>query len=88
MKLHGLLVVALFGLGQFSISAATHLLTNANATAMIVADLARPDRGLMALVKSQREVYLGWRLLGVDAADGAFNIFRATDGGAAVRLNP
>lgn len=48
----------------------------------------RRDRGLVALAKLDASVYLGWRLLATDKPDVAFNIFRATDAGTLVRLNP
>ncbi|TWT37098.1 Rhamnogalacturonan endolyase YesW precursor [Posidoniimonas corsicana] len=44
------------------------------------------DRGLVALRRSSGEVYLGWRLLGDDPADVAFNVYRATRAGG-VKLN-
>ncbi len=47
-----------------------------------------PDRAFIALPTGQKDVYLGWRLLGTDSADVAFNVFRVTDGGAPTRLNP
>jgi rhamnogalacturonan endolyase len=45
------------------------------------------DRGLVALAKSDAVVYLGWRLLRADPAGITFNVYRASDGGAAVKLN-
>ncbi len=45
------------------------------------------DRGLIALRSSDAGVYIGWRLLGTDPADLAFNLYRATGDGAPVRLN-
>src|SRR5687768_7027338 len=46
------------------------------------------NRGLIAVVNDQGQVYLGWRLLEDDPADIAFNIYRRIDGGSPVRLNP
>jgi rhamnogalacturonan endolyase len=46
------------------------------------------NRGLIAVVTDQAQVYLGWRLLEDDPADVAFNVYRRTDGGSAVRVNP
>ena len=46
------------------------------------------NRGLVAVVNDQQQVYLGWRLLKDDGADVAFNVYRRTDGGAAIRVNP
>jgi rhamnogalacturonan endolyase len=49
---------------------------------------SRVDRGLVVLPKSDNEVYLGWRLLGADGVGNSFNVYRSTDGGELVRLNP
>ncbi|HNU67842.1 MAG TPA: hypothetical protein PKG82_01720 [Myxococcota bacterium] len=46
------------------------------------------DRALIAIAKDEKFVYLGWRLLGTDPTNIAFNVYRTTDGGAAVKLNP
>ncbi len=45
------------------------------------------DRGLIAFRRSASEVYLGWRLLGNDPADIAFNLYRSVNGGTPVKLN-
>lgn len=45
------------------------------------------DRGLVAVVRAENEVYLSWRLLKNDSADTAFNIYRSTGGRDAVKLN-
>ena len=47
----------------------------------------KPDRALIAMVTGQKQVYLGWRLLGTDSSEIAFNVYRATDGGVATKLN-
>jgi rhamnogalacturonan endolyase len=44
-------------------------------------------RGVIALRASDTAVYVGWRLLGTDPADLAFNVYRATGVGDAVRIN-
>jgi rhamnogalacturonan endolyase len=44
-------------------------------------------RGVVALRASDTTVYVGWRLLGTDPADLAFNVYRATGAGAPVRIN-
>ncbi len=41
------------------------------------------DRGLIALVRSDTSVYIGWRLLADDPKDIAFNIYRKTIGAVA-----
>ena len=44
-------------------------------------------RGVVAVRASETTVYVGWRLLGTDPADIAFNVYRSTDGGAPSKLN-
>jgi rhamnogalacturonan endolyase len=44
-------------------------------------------RGVIALRASDTSVYVGWRLLGTDPADLAFNVYRATGSGPPVRVN-
>ncbi len=45
------------------------------------------DRGLVALRTSSTQVYMSWRLLGLDPSDIAFNVYRSTSGSIAVKLN-
>ena len=45
------------------------------------------DRGLVVMRRSSNEMYLSWRMLGTDPADVAFNIYRKSNGGTAVKLN-
>lgn len=45
------------------------------------------DRGLIALRRATSQVYLGWRMLGTDAPDVAFNVYRSANGSTAVKLN-
>jgi len=47
----------------------------------------RLDRGLVAMPVEGGGVYLGWRLLADDAKGIGFNVYRATAGGAPIRLN-
>ena len=44
-------------------------------------------RGVIAVRESETRVYVGWRLLGTDAADIAFNLYRSTAGALPVKLN-
>lgn len=44
-------------------------------------------RGLVALPRGTRKVYLSWRLLNTDPVDVAFNVYRAEAGGQPVKLN-
>jgi rhamnogalacturonan endolyase len=45
-------------------------------------------RGLVAVRRNSLEVYVGWRLLGTDSPNAAFNLYRSTGGAEAVKLNP
>ena len=45
------------------------------------------DRGIVAINQGGGQVYVGWRLLGIDPSGIAFNLYRSTGGGAAVKLN-
>lgn len=49
--------------------------------------LERLDRGLVAVNLPQGKAFVSWRLLGTEPADVAFNLYRATDQGAPVKLN-
>jgi rhamnogalacturonan endolyase len=49
--------------------------------------MERLGRGIVAVRTSDTSVYVGWRLLGTDSADVAFNIYRATGGGPPRKLN-
>jgi autotransporter-associated beta strand protein len=44
-------------------------------------------RGTVALRTSSTDVFVSWRMLGTDAADVSFNVYRSTGGGVAVKLN-
>ena len=68
------------------LSAGFALLATA-AAAQVAAPLETLQRGLIALKKDDG-VFVSWRLLGSDPAGTAFNLYRARDGGAPVRLNP
>lgn len=48
--------------------------------------MERLDRGVVA-IKTSTGVFVSWRLLGLDAADIQFNLYRSSDGGAATKLN-
>jgi rhamnogalacturonan endolyase len=47
----------------------------------------KAERAFIAMVNDNKQVYLGWRLLGTDPADCAFNVYRAAEGGPLVKLN-
>ena len=44
-------------------------------------------RGMVAIASGEDQIYLGWRLRQQDPEDIAFNVYRATDGGKAIKLN-
>lgn len=44
-------------------------------------------RGVVALPQASGKIYVGWRLLGTDPDDLAFNLYRTTGTAAPVRLN-
>jgi rhamnogalacturonan endolyase len=44
-------------------------------------------RGVVAVNRGNGKVYVGWRMLGTDPDDIAFNLFRSTAGGDPVKLN-
>ena len=45
-------------------------------------------RGLIAVATPKKQAYLGWRLLGSDPTNIAFNVYRSTDGGKEIKLTP
>jgi len=45
------------------------------------------DRALVAVPRNSHEVYIGWRLLGTDSPETAFNLYRSTGGSQAVKIN-
>jgi rhamnogalacturonan endolyase len=49
--------------------------------------MERLGRGVVAINQGSGKVYVGWRMLGTDPTDIAFNLYRSTGGGTAVKLN-
>src|SRR5262245_64507839 len=49
--------------------------------------MERLGRGVVAVRSTSTDVFVGWRILGTDPSDVAFNLYRSTGGGAPVRLN-
>ena len=47
----------------------------------------RLDRGLVVMPRGGGKVYVGWRLIESDAPETAFNVYRASRGGAPQKLN-
>jgi autotransporter-associated beta strand protein len=56
-------------------------------TAFCQRQMERLGRGVIAIKSSSTQVYVGWRLLGNDPEDVAFNLYRVANGGAATKLN-
>ncbi|MEJ6980675.1 rhamnogalacturonan lyase [Pedobacter sp. P351] len=44
-------------------------------------------RGMVAINQGSGKVYVGWRMLGTDPSDIAFNLYRSVNGGSPVKLN-
>ena len=59
----------------------------ASHVALCQRQMERLGRGLVAVKSSGTQVYVGWRLLGNDPQDLAFNLYRSANGAAAVKLN-
>jgi rhamnogalacturonan endolyase len=76
--------LALLAAGCVSLLASATLPAQAPAPKYIVENLGR---GVVALRTGETSVYVGWRLLGTDPADVAFNLYRSTGGAAEVKLN-
>jgi rhamnogalacturonan endolyase len=49
--------------------------------------MERLGRGVVAVRSSDTDVFVSWRLLGLDPEDVAFNLYRAADNGSPVKLN-
>ncbi|HEX8341842.1 MAG TPA: carbohydrate-binding protein [Tepidisphaeraceae bacterium] len=45
------------------------------------------DRGVVAVRASTTQVFVSWRLLGLEASNVAFNVYRSANGAAPVKLN-
>ena len=48
--------------------------------------MTKLSRGVIALNKGGGQVYIGWRMLGTDPSDIAFNLYRSTGGATAVKI--
>jgi hypothetical protein len=56
-------------------------------TASAQRQMERLGRGMIAVRANSTQVYVGWRLLGNDPSDIAFNLYRSANGAAAVKIN-
>ena len=63
------------------------LISTIAASARAQRQMENLGRGLIAVVRPDRKVYLSWRLLGTDADNIAFNVYRTTTGGNPIKLN-
>ena len=59
----------------------------AAATAGAPKQIENLDRGVVAVNQGSGKVYVSWRLLGTDSSSVTFNLYRSTNGAAAVKLN-
>ncbi|HWS88315.1 MAG TPA: HYR domain-containing protein [Pyrinomonadaceae bacterium] len=66
--------------------AAALLILSATARAQYL--MENLGRGVVAIRQNGTDVYVGWRMLGKDPSDVAFNLYRSTGGGPEVQLNP
>lgn len=60
---------------------------NAALSSVPARQMERLDRGIVAVNQGNGKVYVGWRLLGTDPENIAFNLYRKTAGGSEVKLN-
>lgn len=65
-------------------AAAPSSVTGTSADARVMENLGR---GVVAVRTSSSAVFVSWRLLGLDPAEIAFNVYRSANGGAPVKLN-
>ncbi len=56
-------------------------------TSLAQRQMERLGRGVVALKSSSTQIYVGWRLLGNDPSEIAFNLYRSANGAAAVKVN-
>ncbi len=69
------------------VSAATLALLFATSSLPAARQMENLGRGVVAIHQGNGQVYIGWRLLGTDPNDIAFDLYRATGEGEPVRLN-
>ena len=50
--------------------------------------MERLDRGVIAVPQGEGKVFVGWRLLGTDPEEVAFNLYRSVGGAPPVKRNP
>lgn len=84
----GMVGTATAGDGQVSVEAETATVIPAgdNTAQTMPRQMENLGRGVVA-VRDGSDVFISWRLLGLDPAGIGFNVYRSTDGGEAVKLN-
>src|ERR1044072_2437522 len=75
-----------FRAGMRTFVVAVLLLSTSFVTANAQRQMEALGRGVVAVRQPDGRVWVGWRLLGTDPDALAFNLYRSTDGGTAVRL--
>jgi autotransporter-associated beta strand protein len=80
-----LLCAAAYKLAHPSLGSAMQLHHVAPAPPSLMENLGR---GVVAVRSTTTDVFVGWRLLGTDPPDTAFNLYRSAGGGEPVLLNP
>jgi len=63
------------------------LLMLAIGCAMAQRQMEKLGRGVIAVRSNEKDVYVGWRMLGTDPVDTAFNLYRSTAGANPAKLN-
>lgn len=59
----------------------------APAASLAQRQMEKLDRGVVAVRTGANNVFVSWRVLGLDASTTTFNVYRSTAGAAAVKLN-
>ena len=58
-----------------------------NSSAIAQRQMEFLSRGVVAVNQGDGKVFVGWRMLGTDSSDIAFNLYRSTAGAKPVKLN-
>jgi rhamnogalacturonan endolyase len=87
LSLSGLLAVGLLCIGFDWLSENLQNWIGKTAAQAMQRNMESLGRGVVAVRSSSSQVFISWRLLGLDPAGIGFNVYRSANGGAAVRLN-
>jgi rhamnogalacturonan endolyase len=77
----------MFGLSFFKYVILVMLMLSAQKDLFAQRQMEKLGRGMIAVRQAGDTVYVGWRMLGTDPEDLAFNLYRQTDTQPAVKLN-